>query len=332
MQSKSTYFKKLMSNYDTTRMNNMKLLKQKKDYIYQEIPSIKAIDNELSQVGIKISKLILTKSEDKDRLIDDLQSNTINLIKKKKHLLQENGYTEDFLDLKYNCSICKDTGYIENNQCNCLKQKLIDFAYEQSNVKKIVSKENFKTFSFEYYSDQIDEQHKKSPRDQMKFVYNYVINFIKNFDQGMSNLLFYGETGLGKTFLSNCIAKTVLDLGHTVLYLTAFELFHIFEKYKFNHNEEQTFKEHFDSIFEVDLLIIDDLGTEFNTSLTGTELFNCLNTRILNNKSTIISTNLTPGEIKGLYSDRIASRIIGHYEYLKFFGSDIRFEKKYHTN
>ena len=169
-----------------------------------------------------------------------------------------------------------------------------------------------------------------SPKENIKQIYSHCIRFIEQFDDNFDNLIFYGNSGLGKTFLCNCIAKDLLDRGKTVIYLTAFQLFQLFEQVRFNKDdEENSSRNYLDTIFTVDLLIIDDLGTEFSTSLTGSELFNCLNSRLLDKKHTIISTNLSPNDWQKQYSERIVSRIFGHYKALKLIGEDIRIQKKY---
>ena len=154
--------------------------------------------------------------------------------------------------------------------------------------------------------------------------------FIDSFDLSFSNLFFYGDTGVGKTFLSNCVAKELLDTGHSVIYFTAFQLFEIFEKNTFHKTSDEDIIAAHQNIFECDLLIIDDLGTEMLNSFTTSQLFLCLNERILRKKSTIISTNLPLVQVAETYSELIFSRISSHYIILKLFGDDIRIQKKLH--
>jgi len=163
----------------------------------------------------------------------------------------------------------------------------------------------------------------------MKSVHQICLDFVDTFDTAFNNLILYGHSGLGKTFLCNAIAKEILDSGHTVIYLSAFQLFRLFENYRFHKDEEIVTNDDIENIFQCDLLIIDDLGTEFLNALTRSELFNCLNTRLLNEKPTVISTNLAPNEWGDNYSERITSRIFGYYSQLMFIGSDIRLNR-YH--
>ncbi|MBC7959546.1 MAG: ATP-binding protein, partial [Vallitaleaceae bacterium] len=231
-----------------------------------------------------------------------------------------------YLDPSYECTICEDTGYNNNKKCQCFRQALINAAYEQSNLKSILLMENFSTFSFEFYSP---EKNKLgvSPLDNMKGVHNCCKRFVDEFDTSFSNLILYGQTGLGKTFLCNCIAKDVLDSGHSVLYLTAFKLFKLLEAYRFKDEEQEVSFEAIDDINSCDLLIIDDLGSEVINSFTSSELFNCLNTRLQGKKSTVISTNLDPSGWSKSYSERIVSRILGNFTPLRLLGEDIRVQK-----
>jgi len=328
MFTKERQYKIILDQYDKKRTKAEILLSQRKELIYEEIPRIKELDKELSLTGVRISKLIIHNPNQIKKLTKELMLNNDILLKEKVQLLLNNDYPQNFLEIMYDCPICKDTGYIDTKKCNCLKQNLINIAYSQSNLQNILSVENFNTFNFAYYSESYTNNEELSPRQNMIQIRNYSLKFIETFENNANNLILYGKTGLGKTFLCNSIAKELLDKGFTVLYLTSFALFQIFENHRFSYksNVSKT-QDHFDTIFDVDLLIIDDLGTEFTTSLTGVELFNCINSRILTKKSTIISTNLQPNEWGSQYSERFTSRILGHYKIMKFFGNDIRLQK-----
>lgn len=329
MTVKEAQYKKILRDYEIKRDLANRRLKAKQEEVYAKIPRIAEIDRILSQTGIEVSRLVLQQPEKVDELIKSLEQRNLDLVIEKAELLYINGYDKDYLEPSYHCYDCKDTGYIENSPCHCFKQALIDVAYDQSNLKDILSVENFENFNFDYYSDEIHPQANISPRENIKQIYSHCIRFVDEFDTTFSNMIFYGDPGLGKTFLCNCIAKDLLDRGKTVLYLTAFQLFKLFEKERFRKEESEDSKAYLDAIFTVDLLIIDDLGTEFNTALTGAELFNCLNARLLDRKPTIISTNLSPNDWQKQYSERIISRVFGNYKALKFIGTDIRILKKY---
>ncbi|NLK22146.1 MAG: ATP-binding protein [Epulopiscium sp.] len=330
MTIKENQYKNILRNYEIKRDNSLKQLKLRQEEIYNKIPRIFQIDKVLASTGIEISKTILQNPEKAEELLKSLEQKNLDLIIEKAELLHTNGYNKNYLKPFYECSSCKDTGYIDTIPCSCLKQTLINMAYDQSNLKDILSIENFDTFNFEYYPREIDPKTGISPQENIRQIFSHCIRFVEQFDEQFNNIIFYGDPGLGKTFLCNCIAKDLLDRGKTVIYLTAFQLFKLFEQARFNKDKEtEDSKAYLDSIFTVDLLIIDDLGTEFSTALTGAELFNCLNVRLLDKKHTIISTNLSPNNWQNQYSERIVSRVFGNYKALKLIGKDIRIVKKY---
>lgn len=330
MISKKQQYKQLIKMYDKKRLESTKEQARREEHIHAKIPRIAQIDMEMSSTGIKLAKTAFDPKANTSELIIKFQEENQNLIKLKQHLLVKNDYPADYLDLHFDCNKCNDTGYIGTEHCSCLNQSLINVAYEQSNLKHILDYENFDTFDFNYYSEEVDKKFGRSPRKNMENLYQVSVHFAHDFDRSFKNILFYGDTGLGKTFLCNCIAKDLLDQGKTVLYLPAVQLFQLFETARFHREDMEEFsKEMLNTLLTVELLIIDDLGTEFITSFTGPELFNAINTRVLNQKPTIISTNLSLEEIKQQYSDRIVSRILGSYEILPVFGEDIRILKKY---
>jgi DNA replication protein DnaC len=244
-------------------------------------------------------------------------------------LLEQYGYPKDFLQPAYHCPDCKDTGYIGKEKCHCFKQAIVDIVYSQSNIKTAIAVENFSAFSYEFYSDDyVEPSIKMTPRQNIKKAVQACKHFIENFDHEYNNLLLYGNTGVGKTFLANCVAKELLDSAHTVIYLTAFQLFDILEKNKFGKNEDNFESQNqFEYILDCDLLIVDDLGTELNNTFVSSQLYLCINERFLRRKATIISTNLSLDNINANYSERVFSRIASNYTLLKIVGDDIRLKK-----
>lgn len=290
------------------------------------------MEDEINTFSIKIVKTILmAEPNKKDELICNL-NNKINKLKlEKQNILKSINLDENYLRPKYECPLCNDTGYVitdsSNTMCNCLKQELLNLEYNSSNLNKL-DKENFSTFNLNKYSNEIDFNKYNvniSPQENMRNILKIVKNFIFNFDNpDEKNLLFTGNTGLGKTFLSNCIANEILNMNKTVLYQTAPIMLDTIIDYRFNRIDGDIYK----NILSVDLLIIDDLGTESINSMKFTELFNIINSRILsNNTKTLISTNLSVNELLKNYDERIFSRFAGNYNICKFFGDDIRLKK-----
>ena len=310
----------------------MKDLEKRKKELYLKVPRLQELEDELNNFSIKTVKTILmTEPSKKDELINTLNSEIQKLKKEKRDILQLMNLDENYLKPKYECPLCNDTGYIitesSNNMCNCLKQELLNLEYNSSNLNKL-DKENFSTFNLNKYSNKIDFEKYNiniSAQEKMKNILKIVKKFIFNFDNpDEKNLLFTGNTGLGKTFLSNCIANEILQMNKTVLYQTAPIMLDSIIDYRFNRTDGDIYKH----ILNVDLLIIDDLGTESINSMKFTELFNIINSRILsNNTKTLISTNLSVNELLKNYDERIFSRFAGNYNICKFFGDDIRLQK-----
>lgn len=321
--------KDLLKEYEIKRLHAEQLADEKKDQLFKKYPELEKINSEIAKCGLNLSREKL-QAHDNSKI--DVLKQELELLKEKKHnFLKSIKMSEDDLLPKYECSICNDTGYIaENNSftmCSCLKQKLINISYNKSNINKL-DFENFSNFDINMYSDEINEEkyHSSvSPRQNILIIKKIVDNFLADFDNPKGkNLLFTGSPGLGKTFLSNCIAKELIDNGKIVLYQTAPIMLDNIIDCKFGKNNIS--KDFLDNIFNSDLLIIDDLGTESINNIKFTELFNIINTRILSNKKTIISTNLSIQNLFSIYDERIVSRIVGYYNICKFFGDDIRFK------
>lgn len=328
MTSRELQYKALIKEFDAKRMKAEQAQKRREEEVYTKIPDIEALDRKLNCIGADLVRSMIT-SPDVNR-VSNFKQASHELLTTKKMLLVENGFPENYLDVQYSCPICNDLGFVKSKPCKCFKQAQINLAYEQSNIKPLLKIENFRSFNFDYYSPDVDQRFNTSPLNNMKRIYESCVKFVENFEFEPSNLLFYGATGLGKTFLCNCIAKELLDSGHIVLYLTAPQLFKLFEESRFHRDDmEDHAKNLLDILFTVDLLIIDDLGTETGTTFTCSDLFHVLNTRYLNQNATVISTNLKPNEWNDYYSERIASRIFGNYTNLRLFGQDIRVMKKY---
>lgn len=329
----SAIIKDLLKDYDKKRAKEIEDAAIRKKTLYAELPRLQEIENELNKYAIETAKTILVSN--RENLLKDLQEKINLLQEERESILKKEHKNLCDLEPKYECSFCKDTGYVTENaktiMCACLKQKLLDIEYNKSNINNL-DKENFKKFNINLYSDEVDENKYNadiSPRENIKIIGKAAKKFIKNFDDpNEKNLLFSGGTGLGKTFLSNCIVAELLSQGKTVLYQTAPVMLDSLIDELFDKNSKNTFSR---NLLSAELLVIDDLGTETMNSMKFTELYKIINTRLLNQNGkitkTIISTNLDLQGLFNTYDERIVSRFVGNYNIFRFFGDDIRFKK-----
>ncbi|SDL14355.1 ATP-binding protein [Natronincola ferrireducens] len=318
--------KDILRGYERKRQQNQRQLERRIEEVYLKVPEIQTVDTEIKKTGIALSKALINHTENPQDLLATFKNRLDQLRQDKAILLTENNIPLEYLEEQYHCTYCKDTGFLPaGEKCSCLKQQLINYTYAMSNLTSILQKENFHSFNIDLFSDKPFDGHEKTPRENMLDILNICEGFVFNFDGNQEeNLLFFGATGLGKTFLANCIAKGLLDKGKVVVYQTAFKILEILQDLRF-HNPQD--KEKAQLLFDAELLIIDDLGTEMTNTFTNSELFNIINSRLLSNKKTIISTNLTPADIGERYDDRICSRLFSKYTVLKFYGKDLRWEK-----
>ena len=324
MKLNNSQYDAIMRMYDAKQSHARAVQNLCCEEINARLPEYDALRKESAEVSAEAARAaVMGDMTKRARLADKLAS--IN--EEKQLLLAAAGYPEDYLDLHYECPACKDTGFIDGKKCSCFKQAAIDLLYNQSNIKKILLLENFSNFNYDWYSeDYVDPVSGISALENIINVTKDVNAFISDFPSGQ-NLLFYGDTGVGKTFLTHCIASELLGRGHSVLYLSAIDLFDLFSKYTFDNNSEADYRDAFSQILDCELLIIDDLGTELTNSFTNSRLFYCINERILAGLSTIISTNLSLEELMNTYSERIFSRLTMSYGIYKIFGDDIRMKK-----
>ncbi|MBE6626838.1 MAG: hypothetical protein E7628_06640 [Ruminococcaceae bacterium] len=278
------------------------------------------IDREISLTGSRIMAEALGKNTD-GKTIDQIHADYDALVAKKKQLLVENGYPENFCDINFHCKKCSDTGYVGINICECLKKEIVSASLEASGLYSLVDKQTFASFSLDYYE--------KDDKIVMAQNVRILESFANTFVPGKSDsFLFVGDTGLGKTHLSTATAKAVIEKGSYVVYESAIKLFGDYEARRFGTNGY--FSDSDDDVekyIDCDLLIIDDLGCELTNQFTVSCLYNIINTRLIRKKSTIISTNLNHNELRKRYSDRIISRIFGEFKPLVFRGTDIREQK-----
>ncbi len=326
MAFSDSQYDEIMNTYYTNQIENKAIETQRKEEIYAKIPRIEEIDKKLAISSIDAVRAKLKGQGDTTASTKEQNQ---SLIAEKTDLLKANGYPIDYLKPIYTCAMCKDTGRLENEYCSCFKQASISMLYRQSTLDNILQTENFDTFDLSFYSKESDGTHPYTPYENMKNILSKTKSFVETFDKEGGNLLFYGETGLGKTFLSNCIAKALMDTQHTVLYQSSVHLFEnvcgdVIMKKGHNPESQRTYQ----YLYNCDLLIIDDLGTEYTNSFVSSELYNILNTRMREKKSTVISTNLNLQELTERYSDRISTRIFAEYKVFNFYGNNIRLAKR----
>ncbi len=333
----SSSLKSLLQEYSLKREKAIDEANNRKESLYKANSKLEEIDVALSKEAIRISKLLLASND--PSLLDDLNKKVDELKKQKTDILKSLNVSEDYFKPDFSCTVCNDTGYTTENgitrMCNCLKQRLFDIEFNKSNISNLKN-ENFENFDLHYYSDEADESKYKtklSPRQNIEKIKDICMHFIDSFDDiDEKNLLFTGNTGLGKSFLSSCIANELLKNGKTVLYQTAPVMLDSIIDFRFGKSNSNSSAQNIcDNILNVDLLIIDDLGTESMNSVKFAELFNIINSRLLNSgkvTKTIISTNLSLQNLFATYDERIVSRIVGNYNICYFFGDDIRFKKR----
>mgnify|MGYP000990666073 CR=1 FL=1 len=312
----------IMREYSRRQSEVQRALEERRKEAYTRVPRLLEIDQEVASLSARKARALLLGQP---ASIEELREEVAALANERISLLKANGFPADYLKPHYFCRECQDTGYTDGHRkCACFKKAEIELLYTQSNLTEILKKENFEHFSFDWYSDTIkNEATGLTARQTAQRAYDTAWNFVQDFDSRFQNLFFYGSTGVGKTFLSHCIAHELLESAHCVMYFSAFDLFDLLAESKFS--REKTEGEEF--VFDSDLLIIDDLGTELTNSFVSSQLFLCINERIMRRKSTIISTNLKLENFSDTYSERTFSRIASNYRMVKLEGKDIRIQK-----
>jgi DNA replication protein DnaC len=317
MSLTNSQYDQIMRAYEEKQRVSRNNLAQNTTIVYSKIPGYEDLDKQSASISIEQGRKLLNGDEN---ALADLKVKLKELSSQKASLLCQYGFEPDFLKPKFECEKCQDTGYIGNQKCTCFKAAEINLIYEQSHIKNLLKTENFSALSYDYYE--------KEDLEKFKGAVQICQNFIKFFDKDYQNLFFYGTVGTGKSFLSCCVAKELMDKGRLVIYFSASQLFDTLSKSTFDKNSLEAISGISDDIYDCDLLIIDDLGTELTNSFVSSTLFSCLNNRHLRKKSTIITTNLSLGELRDRYSDRIFSRITSNYNVCKLTGRDIRMLKK----
>ena len=326
MGAKSSKLRMLLSEYDRKRNYAEDLADDRKKQLYKKFPVLQEIEDERSKIGLRSMKRIIALGGDKEKLKLEMELEFKELKDKELRVYSDNNIPLDYLEPKYECSVCNDRGIlVTGGKCNCLEQKLIEEYYDKSNMKNLLVKQNFETLDEEIYSsDPTSGINLVSQKDIM----NTNIRIAKNFAENILNpselsLVFYGPSGSGKTFISSCIADRAIRKGCTVMYKPCSELLMLASKNQFGKYEEEIIDE-YDKLFSCDLLIIDDLGTELMNKFTVSEIYKIINARIVSGKKFIISTNLNPKQINEQYTSRVAYRLVESCRLLEFSGPNLR--------
>ncbi|MHC1685003.1 MAG: ATP-binding protein [Clostridiaceae bacterium] len=318
----SNYQEQISKLYDEIREKEKADQRKRKEQIASIVPEVLEIEKKIGKLSIELALTAMKNIENKEIQLNAIRNKLTNLRVEKSELLVSKGFPTDYLSIHYKCDKCKDTGFIGITKCQCYKKFLVQLYYKNSDLKDLLEKNNFDNFTFNYYSTQRSGNEPRSPRKNMEEILSKVTAYIKGFADTNENLLFMGNSGTGKTFLTNCIAKELIERGFLVIYRTSDDIIKNLKEIKFNNNSDME-----DLLVNCDLLIIDDLGTEQISDFSKTELFNLLNKKLLTHKKMIISTNLSLEDILKTYSERISSRLLGDFSVSKFYGEDIRIMK-----
>lgn len=296
--------------------------------VYAREPRIRAIDRTLSQTAASVLRAALNTGGDPAAAIEQLRGQNLALQAERAGLLSRMGLPADYLTEKPMCEKCGDTGYAGSATCDCVKARYAALLREQLSAVLPIRDQNFAHFRMDYYSTRLDARLGLSPRENMEYNLDECKAYAEKFGPHSPNLLLYGSTGLGKTFLSSCIAEAVAARGFSVAYDTAINIVAAYETIKFGNGDGEAAAERAARYERADLLIIDDMGTEMGTAFTVSALYNLINNRLMAGRPMIVNTNLPPEALAEKYSPAVASRLLGEFVSLRFFGDDIRLMKK----
>ncbi len=312
---------------DRERQDREDQLENRRREIYARLPRVEEIDRELRRTMARLLSAAMRRGEDPGPVLRDLEQGNLALQKERAELLMKHGYPANCLEDRPACEMCGDTGYMEGGMCDCLRELC-----RQEQIKALsdlleLGDQNFEGFRLDVYDDEPWPGQVKTPRENMRQVLQICTGYAEKFGRyGIDNLFLSGDPGLGKTFLSACIARRVSELGFSVVYDTAVNVFAGFEAKKFAHGEEES-RQAEDQVrryLVCDLLILDDLGTELTTPFVQSALYQLINARLTAGKRTIVNSNLSPEELKRRYSAPAVSRLLGEYRCLSFYGTDLR--------
>ena len=313
-------YRKIREAYETKYLRAREAADARRAEVYLAIPELREADRELNGLGLEIMRA--SYSGNPEAAIAELKEKNRAVRKARGELLLANGYPADYTDIKYECPLCGDSGFVDCKMCTCMKKKIIEAGYETSGMADLLRTQSFDTFSLDYYAKDPDAHR------LMNRIYQVLKQYAETFESGKSgNFVLFGGTGLGKTHLSSAVARVVLDRGFDVYYTGAVNMLSDFEYQRFGNSMNGDVGQDTSRYFSCDLLIIDDLGTEVTNQFTTSVLYNVINTRLNRHKATIINSNLSQLDFQKRYWDRITSRVLGEYGILIFRGTDIRAQK-----
>ena len=320
--------RRALRRFEEDRQERSARTQERQESIFQRQPRLREIDAELKSTMSRIISGALRRGTDPRPAIDRLRDENLSLQAERRQLLSAMLLPEDALEEKPACVLCGDTGYRGGEVCRCLRRYYAQEQQKELSRMLDLGSQSFDSFSLDWYADRYDLATGCSPRKNAEVIYDVCAGFAHTFGKKPSNLLLFGAPGLGKTHLSAAIAREVSGSGFSVVYDTASHVFSLFENQKFSRDADEADETDVARILQCDLLILDDLGTEMTTAFVQSALYTIINTRLMEKKSTIISTNLSPEKIAQRYSPQVASRLEGEYQILPFAGEDIRKLKK----
>lgn len=313
---------------DAEKATRINLFSARRAEVYQKIPRVCEIDHALSNTAAAVLHAALQNGTDPTAAIENLRTQNLSLQDERRDLLVRYGYPANYLDEVPICARCSDTGYCGSAPCDCLKKRYAIRLTEALSTILPIREQNFERFRLDYYDTTYNARLGLSAQENMVMNRDTCREYADTFSHASPNLLLYGSTGLGKTFLSSCIAKVVSEHGFSVAYDTAIRIFASYESVKFNSPDTDEAARRIRKYEQCDLLIIDDLGTEMITAFTISTLYGLLAERLMRHRPIIVNTNLVPADFDKRYSPAIASRLTGNFVPLRFFGDDIRIIKQ----